>query len=183
MVSEPTRDPVTDHLLTPQNCVLAIIDYQPVNSWEEVDFRHAVESTGRKKLVMAALWTEVCFDVPAPRRGARRLRGVPGCRCGRRNVAGRPRCRARAPRSGGCPAGELGAVRVRAPARLGSHANGRRVQADLVRPGGRPARALGATINRGLAGSVVTSTELGNGRGAEVTHFRRAVFTQHVRGA
>ena len=30
MTSEPVRDPATDHLLTPQNCVLAIIDYQPV---------------------------------------------------------------------------------------------------------------------------------------------------------
>jgi nicotinamidase-related amidase len=129
MVSEPTRDPVTDHLLTPQNCLLAIIDYQPtqvrsvtsmdhdqlltnvsrvartavaygvpivlstvnvssgtngptvsplaevlsgidaidrttVNSWEDIGFRHAVESTGRKKLVMAALWTEVCLTFP-----------------------------------------------------------------------------------------------------------------------
>jgi nicotinamidase-related amidase len=29
MTSEPMRDPVTDHLLTPENCVLLIIDYQP----------------------------------------------------------------------------------------------------------------------------------------------------------
>jgi nicotinamidase-related amidase len=129
MTSEPVRDPVTDHLLTPQNCLLAIIDFQPtqvrsvtsmdhdqlvtnvcrvartalafevpivlstvnvtagtngptisplteiltgidaidrttVNSWEDVDFRRAVESTGRKKLVMAALWTEVCLAFP-----------------------------------------------------------------------------------------------------------------------
>ena len=26
---EPVRDPKTDHLLTPQNCVMALIDYQP----------------------------------------------------------------------------------------------------------------------------------------------------------
>jgi len=29
MVSEPRRDPVTDHLLTPQNAALVVIDYQP----------------------------------------------------------------------------------------------------------------------------------------------------------
>lgn len=30
MASEPTRDPVSDHLLTPQNAAFVIIDYQPV---------------------------------------------------------------------------------------------------------------------------------------------------------
>ena len=129
MTSEKIRDPVADHLLTPQNCALAIIDYQPVqvksvksmdheqlthnvvrvaktartyelpivlstvnvstgangptisaladvlpgieaidrttmNSWEDVDFRRAVEATGRRKLVMVALWTEVCLTFP-----------------------------------------------------------------------------------------------------------------------
>ncbi|HCF99421.1 MAG TPA: hydrolase, partial [Chloroflexi bacterium] len=29
MTSEPIRDPLTDHLLTPQNCTLVVIDYQP----------------------------------------------------------------------------------------------------------------------------------------------------------
>ena len=29
MTSEPTRDPGTDHLLTPQNAALVVIDYQP----------------------------------------------------------------------------------------------------------------------------------------------------------
>ena len=29
MKSEPTRDPVSDHLLTPQNSALIVIDYQP----------------------------------------------------------------------------------------------------------------------------------------------------------
>src|ERR1700746_326378 len=29
MTSEPVRDPWADHLLTPQNCALIIIDYQP----------------------------------------------------------------------------------------------------------------------------------------------------------
>jgi len=112
MTSEPTRDPVADRLLTPQNSALIVIDYQPrqvesvnsmdrdllirnivsvaraakvyglpillstvnvahgqgptipelkevlsdsveidrtqMNSWEDVDFRRAVEATGRK---------------------------------------------------------------------------------------------------------------------------------------
>jgi nicotinamidase-related amidase len=129
MTSEPIRDPRTDHLLTPENCVVAIIDYQPVqvesvksmphdelidnavrvarlartfrvpivlstvnvksglnkptipeltsvlptvepidrttvNSWEDLDFKDAIEATGRKKLVMIALWTEVCLVFP-----------------------------------------------------------------------------------------------------------------------
>ncbi len=29
MTSEPIRDPVTGHLLTPQNSALIVIDYQP----------------------------------------------------------------------------------------------------------------------------------------------------------
>jgi hypothetical protein len=29
MTSEPIRDPRADNLLTPQNCALIIIDYQP----------------------------------------------------------------------------------------------------------------------------------------------------------
>jgi nicotinamidase-related amidase len=124
------RDPATDHLLTPHNAALVIIDYQPVqvssiqsmekrtlvanitavartaalyglptvlstvnvatgrnqpiihqlaevfpdiapidrtaiNAWEDQDFVSAVRATGRKKLIMAALWTEVCLVHPA----------------------------------------------------------------------------------------------------------------------
>jgi nicotinamidase-related amidase len=124
------RDPVTDHLLTPQNSALVVIDYQPsqvqavtsidhqvltdnivsvarlaktfnlpvvlstvgvegrgqaptirelrdvladsaeidrseINSWENADFRNAVKATGRTKLIMTALWTEVCLAFPA----------------------------------------------------------------------------------------------------------------------
>jgi nicotinamidase-related amidase len=128
--SKTIRDPVTDHLLTPQNAALVIIDFQPVqvasiqsrpkrdlvanitalarigklyglptvlstvnvktgrnqptihqitevlddvhpfdrtsiNAWEDEDFVRAVRATGRKKLIMAALWTEVCLVHPA----------------------------------------------------------------------------------------------------------------------
>jgi nicotinamidase-related amidase len=123
------RDPIRDHLLTPQNAALVIIDYQPVqisslasrskrelvanitalarigklydlpvvlstvnvatgnnkptihqvtdvltdakpidrtaiNAWGDEDFVRAVKATGRKKLIMAALWTEVCLVHP-----------------------------------------------------------------------------------------------------------------------
>lgn len=122
------RDPLTDHLLTPRNSALVVIDYQPsqvqtvtsidrqlltdnivsvarlaktfnlpvvlstinvangqpptipelkavladnveidrteINSWENSEFRDAVEATGRKKLIMTALWTEVCLAFP-----------------------------------------------------------------------------------------------------------------------
>lgn len=126
---EPIRDPHADRLLTPQNCAVVLIDYQPeqvatvqsspveevmlnakavcklaraynvpvilstvgvdlgvnqgtvaelreelpgveeidrtgVNSWEDADFRAAVGSTGRKKIVMCGLWTEVCLAFP-----------------------------------------------------------------------------------------------------------------------
>jgi nicotinamidase-related amidase len=128
VTSKPIRDQLTDHLLTPQNAALVIIDYQPVqvrsirsmdqqllaenilrvantamlyalpivlstvdvasgqartipplrdalngaeeldrttiNAWEDVQFRHAVEATGRRKLVMTALWTEACLTFP-----------------------------------------------------------------------------------------------------------------------
>jgi nicotinamidase-related amidase len=129
MTSEPIRDPAADHLITPANAVLLVIDYQPVqvqsvasmerramvenatavaraaklfgmpvvlstvnvkaggdptipllrtaladveeidrttiNAWEDVEFVRAVKATGRKKLVMAALWTEACLTFPS----------------------------------------------------------------------------------------------------------------------
>lgn len=40
-------------------------DRTTINSWEDVEFRRAVEATGRKKLVMTALWTEACLTFPA----------------------------------------------------------------------------------------------------------------------
>ena len=41
------------------------IDRTTMNSWEDANFVNAVKATGRKKLVMAALWTEVCLAFPA----------------------------------------------------------------------------------------------------------------------
>lgn len=130
MTSETIRNPKTDHLITPENSVLIIIDYQPVqvssirsmpqdelvfnivgiakaamnygvpiihstanvstglnkppiqqlrdvighlptydrtnvNAWEDVEFKQAVKALGRRKLIMTALWTEVCLAFPA----------------------------------------------------------------------------------------------------------------------
>ena len=126
---EPIREPRGDHLLTPENCVVTFIDYQPeqystitststeainlgvvslaklataydvpvvlstvgvdlgvntgttealrsalpdveeidrtgVNAWEDADFRDAIRATGRRKVVIAGLWTEVCLTFP-----------------------------------------------------------------------------------------------------------------------
>ena len=130
MASEAIRNPQTDHLITPDNSALLIIDYQPVqvssirsmpreelvfnitgvakaainygvpimhstvnvstgrnkppiqqlqdvlghlptydrttvNAWEDVEFKQAVKTLGRRKLIMTALWTEVCLTFPA----------------------------------------------------------------------------------------------------------------------
>lgn len=40
------------------------IDRTGVNAWEDAGFRTAVEGTGRRKVVMAGLWTEVCLTFP-----------------------------------------------------------------------------------------------------------------------
>ncbi|MGK8678733.1 hydrolase [Serratia marcescens] len=41
------------------------IERTSMNSWEDSAFVKAVEATGRKKLVISALWTEVCLTFPA----------------------------------------------------------------------------------------------------------------------
>jgi nicotinamidase-related amidase len=125
----PVRDPKHDVLLTPENAVIAFIDYQPdqyagvssmrqdelianvtllgrlatsfklpvvlstvyvkygmggtndelrdalpgvpeidrttMNAWEDDEFHAAIKHTGRKKLILAGLWTEVCVAFPA----------------------------------------------------------------------------------------------------------------------
>jgi nicotinamidase-related amidase len=42
-----------------------VIDRTNVNAWEEAEFVAAVEATGRKKLIMGGLWTDVCLAYPA----------------------------------------------------------------------------------------------------------------------
>jgi nicotinamidase-related amidase len=41
------------------------IDRTTMNAWEDLEFRAAVERTGRRKLILAGLWTEVCVAFPA----------------------------------------------------------------------------------------------------------------------
>ncbi|KZK88731.1 Isochorismatase family protein [Pseudovibrio sp. W64] len=41
------------------------IDRTSVNAWEEPEFVEAVKATGRKKLIMGGLWTDVCLAYPA----------------------------------------------------------------------------------------------------------------------
>jgi nicotinamidase-related amidase len=130
MTSAPIRDPLSDHLLTPENAAFLIIDYQPsqlagihsmdqallvknavstvrtikafgvpvvhstinvatgrggptlpelaqwltddkpldrttTNSWEDLEFVQAVHATGRRKLIICALWTEICMAFTA----------------------------------------------------------------------------------------------------------------------
>jgi nicotinamidase-related amidase len=129
MTSQPIRDPLNDHLLTPQNAALVLIDYQDaqinsipvdpetyipnvvalakagvlyelpivlstinhgngvngdtipqlrevladvtsidrtsINAWEDEEFVEAVRATGRKKLIIGGLWTEVCLAHPS----------------------------------------------------------------------------------------------------------------------
>jgi nicotinamidase-related amidase len=40
------------------------IDRTTINAWEDVEFVRAVKAAGRKKLIMAALWTEACLTFP-----------------------------------------------------------------------------------------------------------------------
>lgn len=42
-----------------------IIDRSGVNAWEDDNFRSAIEQTGRRKLIMTGLWTEVCVAFTA----------------------------------------------------------------------------------------------------------------------
>ena len=50
------------HKLAPE---AVIIDRTNVNAWEEPEFVAAVEATGRNKLIMGGLWTDVCLAYPA----------------------------------------------------------------------------------------------------------------------
>src|ERR1700730_16896201 len=41
------------------------LDRTGVNSWEDIEFVQAVHATGRRKLIICALWTEVCMAFTA----------------------------------------------------------------------------------------------------------------------
>ena len=41
-----------------------IIDRTSINSWLDGNFRNAIEATGRKKIILAGLWTSACVSFP-----------------------------------------------------------------------------------------------------------------------
>lgn len=42
-----------------------VVERTSMNSWDSLEFRKAVEATGRKNLILTGLWTEVCVAWPA----------------------------------------------------------------------------------------------------------------------
>jgi len=59
-VNGPTISPLADVLPG-----MEAIDRTTMNSWEDKRFNAAVTGYGRKKIVIAGLWTEVCVCFPA----------------------------------------------------------------------------------------------------------------------
>jgi nicotinamidase-related amidase len=60
-------DSFSGHLLSEVQSVFPqqkAIDRTSMNSWEDAGFRKAIEATGKKKIVIAGLWTEVCVAFP-----------------------------------------------------------------------------------------------------------------------
>jgi nicotinamidase-related amidase len=41
-----------------------VIERSSMNSWDSMDFRKAIEATGKKNIIMTGLWTEVCVTWP-----------------------------------------------------------------------------------------------------------------------
>jgi nicotinamidase-related amidase len=58
-LNQPTIHQLTDILPD-----VTAFDRTSINAWEDVDFVAAVEATGRRKLIVVALWTEVCLVFP-----------------------------------------------------------------------------------------------------------------------
>jgi nicotinamidase-related amidase len=58
------RNQPTIHQLTEVLGDVRAIDRTSINAWEDADFVSEVEATGRRKLIMVALWTEVCLVFP-----------------------------------------------------------------------------------------------------------------------
>ena len=58
-VNGPTVQAIADELPG-----TTAIDRTTMDAWEDVNFRSAVEKTGRKRLVFGALWTEICLVYP-----------------------------------------------------------------------------------------------------------------------
>ncbi len=58
-VNHPTRQSILDELPG-----IEVIDRSSMNAWEDKAFRDAVASTGRKRLIFGALYSEICLAFP-----------------------------------------------------------------------------------------------------------------------
>jgi nicotinamidase-related amidase len=58
-VNGPTRPAIKDELPG-----IEVIDRSSMDAWEDKAFRAAVEKTGKKRLIFAALYTEICLAFP-----------------------------------------------------------------------------------------------------------------------
>jgi len=58
--NQPTIAPLQDVLPG-----IAALDRTTINAWEDTEFKQAVRAAGRRKLIMAALWTEACLTFPS----------------------------------------------------------------------------------------------------------------------
>ena len=67
--TRPSTSPTARGPTLPELAVLLAddmpLDRTTVNSWEDIEFVQAVRATGRRKLVICALWTEVCMAFTA----------------------------------------------------------------------------------------------------------------------
>ena len=59
------RNQPTIHQLQETLAGVTAYDRTTINAWEDKEFVEAVKATGRKKLIMTALWTEACLAFPA----------------------------------------------------------------------------------------------------------------------
>jgi nicotinamidase-related amidase len=58
-VNQPTRQSILNELPG-----IDVIDRSSMNAWEDKPFREAVTKTGRKRLIIGALYTEICLAFP-----------------------------------------------------------------------------------------------------------------------
>ena len=82
------------------------IERTTMNSWDDKNFVAAIEKSGRKKIVLAGLWTETCVALPTDAGHPRRLRGLRRRGLLRRRQPTRPRQRHEARHSGRRQAGD-----------------------------------------------------------------------------
>jgi len=120
------------------------LDRTVINAWEDPAFRQAVEATGRRKLIMTALWTEVCLAFPSldALRDGFEVFPVVDAVGGTSPEAHRSGPGAHRP-SGGT-ADQLGVVGLRAAAGLGPGRHGRRRGRHAHHPAARQ-RLSGST--------------------------------------